>query len=94
MSEKNSYKDLMRILDTKKAGDHAWFLSLLDEETQRTYEKEHLQAVMQMLKGLRIRPHKNAVKQAYEEIAKLGNSRLAHSRCPSVLSKELFVVHV
>lgn len=71
MSEKSSYKDLMRILDTKKAGDHAWFLSLLDEETQRTYEKEHLQAVMQMLKGLRIRPHKNAVKQAYEEIAKL-----------------------
>ncbi len=71
MSEKISYEKMIAILDTKKAGDHAWFLSLLDEQTQRTYEEEHLQAVMQMLKYLRIRPHKKAVRERKEEIAKL-----------------------
>ncbi len=71
MSEKISYEKMMAILETKKAGDHAWFLSLLDEKTQNTYEEEHLQAVLQMLKGLRIRPHKKAITEAKSEIAAL-----------------------
>ncbi len=71
MAEKIPYEKLTELLDTKKVGDHAWFLSLLDDDKQRVYEEEHLQAVMQTLKRLRIRPHKNAVKAAKEEIARL-----------------------
>ena len=71
MTEKIPYDKLIALLDTHKAGDHDWFLSLLDDEKQAAYEAEHLEAVMQMLKRVRIRPHKNAVKDAKDEIAKL-----------------------
>ncbi len=71
MFDKIPYEKMLEILNPKKAGDHAWFLSLLDDEKQGDYEKEHLKAVMQMLKSLRIRPHKNAVQEAKLEIAKL-----------------------
>ncbi len=71
MSEKIPYEKMLTILNPKKIGDHDWFLSLLDEEKQGDYEREHLQAVMQMLKGLRIRPHKNAMQEKKAEISKL-----------------------
>ncbi len=71
MAEKIPYDKLMAILDTKKAGDHDWFLSLLDEEKQRAYEDGHMEAVMQMLRIARIRPHKNAVREAKAEIARM-----------------------
>ncbi len=71
MSEKISYEKLIALLETKKAGDRDWFLSLLDDEKQALYEEEHLRAVMLALKGMRIRPHKNAVARAREEIARL-----------------------
>ncbi len=68
---KLTYENCIALLNTKKSGDHAWFLSLLDEEGQKAYEEQHLVAVMQMLKALRIRPHKNAIKEAQEEIQRL-----------------------
>ncbi len=71
MSEKLSYENLIRILETKKAGDRDWFLSLLDDEKQKTYEDEHMDAVMQMLRIARIRPHKNKIKGAQAEIKDL-----------------------
>lgn len=71
MSENISYEQLMRILDPKKPGDHDWFLSLLDDEKQQEYENEHLEAVMRMLRIVRIRPHKLAVKAAETEIERL-----------------------
>ncbi len=71
MLDKLSYENCIDLLNTKKSGDHAWFLSLLDDEGQRAYEEKHLFAVMQILKALRIRPHKNAIKAAKEEIARL-----------------------
>ncbi len=71
MSEKIPYDNLIEILNTKKAGDHDWFLSLLNEEEQRAYEENHLRAVMQMLKYLRIRPHKKAIQAMKAEIAEL-----------------------
>ena len=49
MPENIPYEKLIALLDTKKAGDHEWFLSLLDDEKQRSYEQEHIAAVMQML---------------------------------------------
>lgn len=71
MSEKMTYEKLLSLIEPKKSGDHAWFLSLLDDEKQREYENEHIEAVMQMLRIVRIRPHKNAVKRAKEEIERL-----------------------
>lgn len=71
MSEKFSYEQLISLIDPKKDGGYDWFLSLLDDETQREYEIKHLEAVMQMLRIVRIRPHKNAIKEAKEEIARL-----------------------
>lgn len=71
MVDKISYDNLIKRLDPKKTGDHDWFLSLLDEEQQRAYENEHIAAVMQMLRIARIRPHKNAIKEARTEIAAL-----------------------
>ena len=71
MSKELFYDNLTKTLDPKKSGDHAWFLSLLDEEEQSRYEKAHIQATMQILKLVRIRPHKNAVKQAKAEITAL-----------------------
>ena len=68
MVEKIPYTKLLAILDTKKAGDHDWFLSLLDDEKQKLYEDEHLKAVLQMLKIVRIQPHKKAIKEAKAEI--------------------------
>ena len=71
MSEKIPYEKLKALIDTKKAGDHEWFLSLLDDEEQVRYEAEHMLAVMQMLRHVRIRPHKNAIREAETEIARL-----------------------
>ena len=71
MSEKMTYEKLIALIDPKKTGDHDWFLSLLNDEGQRAYEDEHMEAVMQMLRIIRIRPHKNAIKEAKAEIERL-----------------------
>ncbi len=69
--ERLSYEKITALLDSKKSGDKAWFLSLLNEDMQSAYENEHIEAVMQMLRIVRIRPHKQAIKSAREEIARL-----------------------
>ncbi|MBQ9728816.1 MAG: UvrD-helicase domain-containing protein [Clostridia bacterium] len=71
MSKKFPYKQLTSLIDPKKSGDHEWFLSLLDEEKQKEYEDEHIAAVMQMLRIVRIHAHKKAIEEAKEEISKL-----------------------
>lgn len=68
MSDKIPYENLIKRINPKKSGDHAWFLSLLDEETQKRYEDEHMAAVMQMLRIARIRTHKRAILSAQAEI--------------------------
>ena len=62
MVDKISYEQLLKMLESKKSGDHEWFLSLLDDEFQRQYEDEHIFAVMRMLRIARIRAHKNNIK--------------------------------
>ncbi|MBE7085386.1 MAG: hypothetical protein E7368_04970 [Clostridiales bacterium] len=69
------FDNLMKLLEPKKDADKDWFLSLLNEEKQRAYEEEHVDAVMQMLRIARIRTHKNAIKEAKEEIAKIENDK-------------------
>ena len=71
MSDKIAYETLIKYLDPKKSGDHTWFLSLLDDGKQTSYEETHIRAVMQMLRIVHIRPQKIAVKQAKEEISRL-----------------------
>ena len=71
MSEKIPYEKLIALINPQKAGDHDWFISLLDDEYQKAYEEEHMQAVMQMLRIARIRPHRNAIREAKAEIARL-----------------------
>ncbi|MBQ8375181.1 MAG: AAA family ATPase [Clostridia bacterium] len=71
MQRKWSYEELKELLDTHKNADKAWFLSLLDDENQREYEEERLQAVMQMMSLVRIRPHKRKVALAKAEIAQI-----------------------
>ena len=90
MPEKIPYEKLLTLLDTKKAGDHAWFLSLLDDEGQRCYEDEHMEAVMQMLKIARIRPRKNAIKELKEQIKELereGNSAENYKKIKNLLAE-------
>ncbi len=69
--QKTGLDEYLRIIQPKKDENKAWFLGLLDEEGQRVYEQEHVQAVMQVLRAVRIRPHKMAIKQAEEEITLL-----------------------
>ena len=71
MNDKLFYNNIQNMLDSKKSGDHAWFLSLLNDEEQKRYEDSHIAAVMQMLRIARIRPHTFAIKQAKAEIAAL-----------------------
>ncbi len=71
MSKKTPKEQWMELLEPKKSVTHEWFLSLLDEEKQRVYEDEHMQAVMQALRALRIRLHERAIKDAKAEISRL-----------------------
>ena len=65
------YQQLLDIIRTQKSGDKQWFLSLLDDDAQKYYEEEHIQAVMQMLRIVRIRPYKKKIQAALEEIKRL-----------------------
>ncbi len=90
MSEKIPFEKESALIQTQKTGDHEWFLSLLDEEGQRRYEEEHLTAVMQALKRLRIRPHKKAIQAAQAEIAALekeGDSAENYQKIKCLLAK-------
>ena len=65
------YQQLLTIIRTQKSGDKAWFLSLLDDDAQKLYEDEHIQAVMQMLRLVRIRPYKKKIQTSLDEIKRL-----------------------
>ena len=71
MADKIPFDKLIRLIEPHKEADHDWFLSLLDDEKQKAYEDEHMKAVMQMLRIARIRTHKNAIKNAKADIARL-----------------------
>ena len=90
MAEKIPYEKLLALLDSKKSGDHDWFLSLLDDEKQRAYEDGHMEAVLQMLRIARIRPHKRAIKDAKTEIETLereGNTAENYRKIRNLLAE-------
>lgn len=71
MSDKKSLQNLISLIEPKKSGDRAWFLSLLDEAEQKRQEDLHIEAVMQALRIFRIRPHRLVIKASKQEIANM-----------------------
>ncbi|MBQ2701949.1 MAG: UvrD-helicase domain-containing protein, partial [Clostridia bacterium] len=69
--DKKDYRKILALIEPKKQADKEWFLSLLDDEKQKEYEDEHVRAVMQALRFVRIRPHKKAVKELLDEIERI-----------------------
>ncbi len=58
-------------LNPKKNADKAWYLSLLDEGEQISYEEEHLDAVLKMLKSFYILRFRKKIASLEEEIASI-----------------------
>lgn len=71
MTNNNFYQNLIDVLESKKSGDHDWFLDLINTEKQIEYENTHIDAVMKMLRIARLREHKNAIKTAQAEIKRI-----------------------
>ena len=64
MDKHTSAKDL---LCPKIDADKAWYLALLDPEAQFAYEKDHLDAVLRMLKICYISRFRRRIAQLREE---------------------------
>ena len=64
-------KTARKLLSPKKNADKAWYLALLDGEKQMSYEKEHLAAVLQVLKAFYIVRIRDRIRAAREEIAQI-----------------------
>ena len=71
MQKKYAYEELVKLLDSHKLADKDWFLSLLDDEKQNQTETEHVEAVMQMMRLIRIRPHKRKINEAENRIREI-----------------------
>ncbi len=87
-----AYEALLKLLDSHKPADREWFLSLLDDKKQAAYEEKHIEAVMQMLRIARIRPHKRKILAAQEELSKIekkGNPSAEEYRRVLELSAEM-----
>ena len=68
MAEKKTARDL---ISPKISADKAWYLALLDGEKQMAYEKDHLAAVLQVLKAVYISRIRDRIRQAREEIGEI-----------------------
>ena len=64
-------KKIKKIIDPHKEPDKQFFLDLLDDEKQEAYEREHIDAVMFMLRYIYINKLKSAIKEAQDEISAL-----------------------
>ncbi len=71
MGKTTAYENLIKALNPHKETDKAWFLDLLDLEKQKSYEEEHMSAVMQMLRASHIREHRIKMLEAKEEIRRI-----------------------
>ena len=64
-------KKIKKILDPHKEPDKQFFLDLLDNDKQVEYEREHIDAVMFMLRFIYINKLKTSIESAKEQIAKI-----------------------
>ncbi len=71
MADLEKYKNL---INPKKNADKQFYLDLLDGETQRKYEDEHISAVLSMLKVLYLGKLTKKIREAEEEKRELTSS--------------------
>ena len=74
MEEKWDLEKIQSILEPKKKGDRDWFLSFLDDEKQRLYEEERLDATLRMLRLAKIAPRQKRLRDLLERIEKIEKS--------------------
>ena len=74
MKEKWDLEKIQSILEPKKKGDRDWFLSFLDDEQQRLYEEERLDATLRMLRLAKIAPHQKKLRDLQDRIEKIEKS--------------------
>ena len=81
--EKKDVSFYLQLINPKKSGTKEWFLSLLDDATQREYEQDRMQAGMLMLRLTHIRPRMKRIKEAKEEIRRINREeeRNAENYC-------------
>ncbi len=68
------FEELKNLIDPHKQADKEFFLNLLDEENQITYENRHIDAVMTMLRFVRLGALKTKLIKAREEKEGLARS--------------------
>lgn len=68
-------EQLKKELETKKNADKDWFLALLDDAAQKKYEDVHIDAVMRMMRLIRILPLKKKISECEEKKKELSPSR-------------------
>ena len=64
-------KRIKKIIDPHKEPNKQFFLDLLDKDKQEAFEREHIDAVMYMLRAIYINKLKAAIKSAQEQISSL-----------------------
>ena len=69
--KKSVISTLKKRLNPKRQADKEWYLSLLDADSQRTFEEGHLNAVLLMLKAFYIVRYQRRIAQLKKEIAEL-----------------------
>ncbi|MCD8041072.1 MAG: AAA family ATPase [Clostridia bacterium] len=69
------FKKVKNLINPHKEPDKQFFLDLLDDDKQLSYEAEHLNAVMLMLRAVYINKLKRSIKSAQEEIDRLTSDR-------------------
>ena len=75
MRKKYTYEELTLLLDPKKNTDKETFLFLLDDDAQRSWEEERVEAVMQMMRLVRIRPHKRKIAEAQARLQEIESNK-------------------
>ncbi len=73
MEKKNALTQLKREISSFRAVDKEWFLSLLDDERQKTYEDNHLRALLIMLRYYYLSKEREKIKKANQELAQIRN---------------------
>lgn len=71
MKQERLYEQLKKAINPKKTESKEWFLSLLDENAQRSYENSHISNVMLMLRVAYINPLKLEIKELSENKKKI-----------------------
>ncbi len=69
--EQNGIANLKERLNPKKEADKNWYLALLDEETQRKSEEEHLRSLLLMLKRFYLARHRKRITEAKKELEEI-----------------------